>query len=234
MRVATVDAYGHALNAYAAEYPLDADEPDRPWAVNLAGANGAYRLLAFDLDAKTQENAVVADRDARMLADLLADVGLPSVVCESGPTGGRHVWTGLAESVDAETIRILAEQARRLCPTLDIAPLSNPATGCVRPPGAPHRSGGRSTVIAGDLSAITAPAGTAAQVRALVERVIQLGGPVEPTIAAHAGPIPLDDQAHPYLPGAKRSLPTNQSPAPQVSTEGAQGVAWYRRFLFSA
>ena len=105
---------------------------------------------------------------------MLDQAGIEHVICESGPTGGRHVWTALAESVDAETVATLARLARHVCPSLDLSPLSNAATGCVRPPGAPHRAGGRSTVLSGVLVALTSPTGTAEQVRRLVEALAQL------------------------------------------------------------
>ncbi|MFX5752086.1 hypothetical protein ABTE32_21945, partial [Acinetobacter baumannii] len=84
----------------------------------LAGPDQRFRLLAFDLDAHGDPAA--AARDADVLSGLLSDVGLPHVLCESGPTGGRHLWVGLAESVDAETVATLARLARHVCPTLDL------------------------------------------------------------------------------------------------------------------
>ena len=174
MRVAGVDAYGQVLNEYTGHRRVDGDEPAQPWAVYLAGTDRRFRLLCFDLDAKSAGSAPAAARDADVLCGLLHDVGLDAVVCESGPTGGRHVWTALAESVDAETVATLARLARHVCPSLDLSPLSNAATGCVRPPGAPHRAGGRSTVLSGVLDALTSPTGTAEQVRRLVEALAQL------------------------------------------------------------
>ena len=85
-------------------------------------------------------------RSREDLLDLLDRAGADYLVAESGPGGGRHVWAALAEPVDAETVAGLARLMRHLCPTLDLAPLTNPATGCVRPPGAPHRAGGASEV----------------------------------------------------------------------------------------
>lgn len=91
------------------------------------------------------------------------------------------MWTALAEPADRESVATLARLARHLCPTLDIAPLSNPTTGCVRPPGAPHRSGGRSVVLRGDTTALTTPTGTRAQVGALIEHLAQLVDDAEPS-----------------------------------------------------
>lgn len=205
VRVAAVDAYGDVLNEYTGTRRITGAEPDRPWAVYLAGPDGLFRLLCFDLDSKTPAAAAAAARDAGVLAGLIVDVGLQPVVCASGPSGGRHVWTGLAEGVDAETVATLARLAKHLCPTLDLSPLSNAATGCVRPPGAPHRAGGHSTVLSGELDALTEPTGTAAQVRALTERVAQLVEHAEPVrVLQPSGSLPVDDDGHVHIDGPKR------------------------------
>ena len=207
VRVAAVDAYGEVVNTYTSHRRISGSEPDRPWAVYLADTAGRFHLLAFDLDAKCPGAAASADRDADVLASLLAHAGIEHVVCESGPSGGRHVWAALAEPVAADTAATLARLVRHLCPTLDVAPLSNPATGCVRPPGAPHRDGGTSTVLRGDPRALTAPTTTAAQVRALLAHVAQLVDDAEPAHAVDARtPLPLDEHGRRYLPGPRREL----------------------------
>jgi len=204
-------------------------EPELPWAVYLAGPDRRFRLLAFDLDAKTAGAAAGAERDAGTIAALATEVGLDPVVCQSGPTGGRHVWIGLAESVDAELVATLARLARHLCPTLDLAPLSNPVTGGVRPPGSPHRAGGRSTVLSGNVASLLAPSGTSAQVRALVERMAQLVTEAEPAAALDPRrPLPLDDHARLYLPGPRRSLPAVSAAALEddAASGDASAVLW--------
>ncbi|MDO5067453.1 MAG: hypothetical protein Q4D96_09265 [Propionibacteriaceae bacterium] len=230
VRVAGVDASGRALNVYSGRCRVDAEEPGRPWAVYLAGSDHRFRLLCFDLDAKSAEARDAAVRDADILCGLLHDVGLDVVVCESGPTGGRHVWTGLVESVDAETVATLARLARHLCPTVDVSPLTNPVTGCVRPPGAPHRAGGHSTVISGELSTLTAPTGTAAQVRHLVETLAQLVTHTDPPVLpGRDRPLPVDDHGRLYLPGPRRNLPAASAAALQEKVTGntdASAVVW--------
>ena len=225
--MATRDAHGDVLNQYTSQHRIDGAEPDRPWAVYLAGTDHRFRLLAFDLDAKT--DAAAAQRDAQLLAGLLADAGLPAVVCQSGPSGGRHVWVGLAESVDPETVATLARLARHLCPTLDLAPLTNPVTGCVRPPGAPHRAGGHSTVLSGQLNTLTQPTGTAAQVRQLVETLAQLVTDAEPAQAIDPRtPLPLDHHGRLYLPGPRRPLPRVSAAAldEDAASGDASAVLW--------
>ena len=228
VRVAAVDAYGAVVNAYTERHRINREEPDHPWAVYLAGPDERFRLIAFDLDAKAG-HAEAAARDADVLAGMLRDVGLEHVVCSSGPGGGRHVWVALLEAVDAGAVATLARLARHVCPTLDLAPLSNPVTGCVRPPGAPHRAGGRSTVLRGDLRALITPTGTAAQVRALTEALAQLVDDAEP---AHdldpRTPLPLDEHARLYLPGPRRELPAVSAAAlrEDAASGDASAVLW--------
>ncbi|OMH32541.1 hypothetical protein [Tersicoccus sp. Bi-70] len=234
--MAAVDADGQILNAYTGHRRTAGDEPDRPWAVYLAGPDSRYRLLCFDLDAKTPDARHAAARDADVLAGLLHDAGLPAVVCESGPSGGRHVWAALAESVDADTTATLARLARHLCPTLDLAPLTNPATGCARPPGAPHRAGGHSVVLTGNVTTLTAPTGTRAQVIRLVENVAQLVDDAEPAraeLTPHA-PLPVDEHARLYLPGPRRPLPAFAQTALEEDAAAGDASAVLWRILIGA
>lgn len=226
VRVAVVDAYGETLNEYR-DRRMATAAPAQPWAVYLAGSDHRFRLLAFDLDAKG--DSARAARDADVLAALLADVGIEHVVCESGPTGGRHVWAGLSEAVDAATVATLGRLVQHLCPSLDLSPLTNPATGCVRPPGAPHRAGGHSTVLRGDVAALTAPTTTAAAVRDLVIRVAGLVDDTEPAAAIDPHtPLPVDAHGRLYLVGPRRPLPAVSAAAltARAAGENASAVLW--------
>lgn len=229
VRVAGVDAYGQVLNEYTDQRRIDGTEPAQPWAVYLTDTEQRFRLLCFDLDAKSGNSAAAAARDADVLCGFLHDVGLDAVVCESGPTGGRHVWTALVEGVDAETVATLARLARHVCPSLDISPLSNAATGCVRPPGAPHRAGGRSTILSGSLYTLTAPTGTPEQVRRLVEVLAQRIDKAERTHDLNPQrPLPLDEHARLYLPGPRRELPAGSIAAlrEDAASGDASAVLW--------
>lgn len=229
MRLATVDAYGQVLNEYTSHRRVNAHEPDRPWAVYLADPDRRFKLLCFDLDAKTPGVANAAARDAEVISGLLNDAGLAALVCQSGPAGGRHVWTALAEGIDAETVATMARLARHICPTLDLSPLANAVTGCVRPPGSPHRNGGHSTVLSGSLNILTHPTGTAAAVRTLVERLAALVDDAEParTIDPRK-PLPLDDHARLYLAGPRRELPAVSAAAlrEDAASGDASAVLW--------
>ena len=214
MRVAGVDAGGAVSNAYERRARLDGSVPSAPWAVHLADASGGFRLLGFDLDAHRPGQRAAAAADADRMVEVLAALGIAHVVCASGPSGGRHVWVGLDHGAEADQVASLARLARHALPTLDVAPLSNPATGCLRPPLAPHRDGGASVVIAGDLGALTTPATSPEQVGALHAALAKLAvaaglGEQGPGGAVGLGGlgVVLDEHGHPYLPGPRRSLP---------------------------
>lgn len=233
-RVAVRDAYGEVLNSYPALASLDAEAPELPWAVHLTDVECRFLLLAFDLDGKTPAAAAQAETDAALLVELLAEARMEPVVCASGG-GGRHVWVALAQGVAADVVASLARLVQYLCPSLDVTPLANPITGCVRPPGAPHRHGQASAVMAGDVASLVAPTATAAHVERLLElaadRVQQASraavesAPVTPA----RGLLPVDDAGRLYLPGPQRGLSASaQAALGDQPAAGADtsGVLW--------
>lgn len=232
VRVADLNDEGDTLNSYPPQHitPLTAAAPERPWAIYLTDAAQRYRLLCFDLDGKTPEAAEAAEQDAAALARLLTDVGLSPVVCQSGPRGGRHIWIALREGATAALVHRLARLAKALYPTLDLSPIMNAAAGCVRPPGAPHRHGGSSTVIDGELHTLTQPSGTVAAVAAAVERLAQLvndHAAATRTDTSTAEPV-TDGTKHPHIPGTKRPLAPAAAAAlrADASTGDASAVLW--------
>lgn len=238
VRVAVTDDSGHTINSYPPDgiTPIESDTPDRPWAIYLTDARHDYRLLCFDLDGKTPDAARNAARQAVELAQLLDDVGVPAVVCQSGPAGGRHVWAALAEGVDAADVHRLAELAKCVYSTLDLSPLMNAATGCVRPPGAPHRSGGVSTVISGELTKLTSPIATATHVAAATERLARL-------VNAQAADERTTDLSidtgrasdrHSCIPGVKRRLDSAAATALRSEIGGGDASAALWRVLTGA
>lgn len=235
VRVAAVDAYGAVVNTYTGHQRITtAAAPERPWAVYLTNAEHRFTLLGFDLDAKTPQGATAAADEADTIADLLNGAGLQSVICQSGPSGGRHVWAALAEPVDADTVATIARLARHLCPTLDLSPLTNPATGCIRPPWAPHRDGDTSVVIAGDVDDLIHPTGTAAQVDDLAARLAQLVDADQTRTTARTSPLPLDDRSRLYLPGTRRALPASAAAALQEDAASGDASAILWRILIGA
>ncbi|SEQ74815.1 hypothetical protein SAMN05421756_105279 [Microlunatus flavus] len=123
--------------------PWPAEEPDRPFAVYLA-ENLRYFTLALDLDA----DGASGRKQRSALRRFLTKAGVSFVEAVSGPAGHCHListWPhGISADDAAELGRVLRATA---APDLDISGLSNPRTGCIRPPGAPHRGGGRSEIV---------------------------------------------------------------------------------------
>lgn len=207
VRTADVDAYGQTINTYAGTARVDGPEPSTPWAMNLA-VDGQFRYLCFDLDAKSSTTTARASADADAIGALLDELHVEHVMCDSGGEHhGRHVWIALTEPLPAETARQLGVLARAQWPSLDTAPISNAAAGCVRPPGAPHRSGRRSAVLRGTVDVLRHPTTTRRQIAALVSRLAALVDVHTPELhqVAH-GPLPLDEHGRLYLPGVRRGL----------------------------
>lgn len=214
VRVSDIDAStGQATNSYARSRRITSSEPDSPWAIHLTDVEHQFRYLCFDLDAKEHDSVA----DASVLADLLDQISVDYVVCRSSDSNGgrgRHVWLGLRDGVDAHTVRQLARVARAALPSLDLSPLSNAVTGAVRPPGAPHRDGSVSTVLAGDLAALTHPTTADSDVRALFEMLvdaaqltpaqIQSSVDEQPSVAPIA--TAFDSAGHLYLVNGTRMM----------------------------
>lgn len=228
VRAAARDVEGRVVNSYPLVHPVEGDRPATPWAVPLTDRAGAFRLLCVDLDAKGHPDAVA--RDLARLTGLLDDLAVPHLVCRSGPTGGAHVWLGCSEPVDAALVATLARLLAGWLPTLDPSPLLNPATGCVRPPGAPHRWGGTSRLVAGSLDVLTHPRVTSLQVVDLVTSVAALVAPrPATTLRATLRPIAVDRRGAVFLPGTRRELPRASRLAlgtPVTDTTDASAVLW--------
>lgn len=123
--------------------------PQVPFAVPLASRKtGRYSLLCFDLDVHANGlGPDGVDADTEVLLELLAQADIPYLVVQSSAGGGRHVWVTLTgEGAEAEDVAELARALEQMLLTLDITMLCNPRTGSVRPPGAPHRKGGRAEI----------------------------------------------------------------------------------------
>lgn len=116
--------------------------PRRPAAVYIYNKRGRTQLLALDFDAKHHGAAAVEADIANATAWITQCGGV--AVTDRSTSGGRHLLCPLAigttASVD-EITHLMRLLAARL-PTLDITPATNPATGCITPPGSPCREGG--------------------------------------------------------------------------------------------
>ncbi|MFT4188544.1 MAG: hypothetical protein QM621_08170 [Aeromicrobium sp.] len=218
-RVAAVDGAGVPLNLYPSTVPVAGPPPLVPWAVHLAGGDGGFVLVVFDFDEAADGDPA---GEAERVAGLLRSAGARPLVCASSGAGSarRHVWVRLSEPVSPEVARKWARAAALACPSLDPSPLMNPATGCVRPPGAPHRGGGRSVVVGGDvegwLSEASAPAAVAAAVDVLrgeVSRAAAVDVSAGRAASPGRGPVVVDERGFPRLPGARRALPPGSAAA---------------------
>ncbi|QKW32488.1 hypothetical protein HUT17_04975 (plasmid) [Nocardiopsis flavescens] len=200
-------ASGGWAHRYDREVAVGARPPEGPFAVYLADATG-FRFVVFDLDAGRGGRAGVR-RDVRRLCGLLDEVGLVFLVVASGPGGGHHVWVPVNDpsgrGLGARLVRDIARSARVRCPSLDISALLNPRTGCVRPPGAAHRHGGRarllSPVFPDVAAAYCGAANRIAKFEALAERL----GPAPPEVPV--APARAVDARAGRLVGRRRPLP---------------------------
>jgi hypothetical protein len=114
--------------------------PPMPAAVRLYGRDGAARCLAADLDV-ARGGVQQVEADSVALTELVARCGGRSVA-DCSPSGGRHVYVLLAEPVPYGEMRRAALALARLLPSLDASSLLNLTAGCIRPPGAAHKTGG--------------------------------------------------------------------------------------------
>ncbi|OAZ41445.1 hypothetical protein A9Z40_01850 [Microbacterium arborescens] len=201
VRAAASTASGEVLNDYDRDWSVNELPPSTTWAMYLSGDRRAFDYLCFDLDSSRGN----APYDAGKLALWLEELNIPHLLCESGPNGGRHVWIGMAEAVDAGTVRTVAQLASQLLPSLDPTPLLNPATGCVRPPGAPHRLGGASTA-RGPLSALLHLPVPSEAIAALATFLLDVGAELPPANLAPLRGMAIDDDGHPYITGRRRDL----------------------------
>lgn len=228
------EASGVLAQRYSETHGLDDGVPDVPWAVNLADDQGRFHLLAFDLDAHQIDRAAAAQKDAETLEKLLSDLRIRAVTTASSGRGegGRHLWVALTEPVSAGVANALAQRLGALLPSLDKAPLCNPVTGCVRPPGAPHRDGGSSTLLRGRIEWLTQPRNTPEHIAALMDaldaRIEEL-----PAVLASENAIlerlPKDDKGNPYLAGERRNLSQatrTAMGAPLTASSDASAVLW--------
>lgn len=119
----------------------------RPYVVTLANRNNRFGTVALDFDAKLGEPGDAAE-EADLVVRLLVTAGMPYVLAHSGPSGGRHVFVPVAGvGLTLDAARALVERLRDLgLGTLDPSCMGS-LHAAIRPPGSPHRIGGRSEVV---------------------------------------------------------------------------------------
>jgi len=122
------------------EVPLAQAPPRVPAAVSLYSREGTARCLAADLDVG-RGNVERVQADAATLAELVAGCG-GRTITDRSPSGGRHVYMLLAEPVPFGQMRRVAFALAALLPSMDATPMLNVTAGCIRPPGAVHKTCG--------------------------------------------------------------------------------------------
>ena len=182
------------VNQYPHIHQVGPSAPTTPWCMYLAGPDQRFRYVAFDLDAKTDEDYEHAADDADVLTRILDSLAIAHVTCRSSAAGGFHIW--LRVDADAATVGALADAGRAALRTLDHGMLHNPTTGAVRPPGTPHRDGSASTVLRGDVAALTGTPVTTAALTAITEALRARRRPTAPETSAPSGPVDERHQAH--------------------------------------
>lgn len=183
------------------------EAPDGPWALYLADSEHRFRLIGLDFDDKTATGEAAVH--AAQLSALLDDEGIPHLVCASGGHAGRHIWIRLdGEGISAAEARATAAVLKTRWPSLDPGPLQNPAWGCLRPPGAPHKHGGNARPLSDvDAWLETPPASTAAWRRLAAAIATDLPDAL-PTTRPAPSVLPVDVDGHRHLPGPRRQLST--------------------------
>lgn len=195
---------------YDASISMPLQQPEIPWAIYLASSDHRFRLLVLDFDT-SRYGADQARADSDRLAAHLDDLGVHYLRAYSGPWGGQHIWLRLGENgADPAAVGELNRVLAQHYPTFDTSPLSKPRMGVVRPPGAPHRDGGRSV-----------PHLAGAELQQALERVSRGTTPevvnwllarhphVEPATPPeeHRRPRIIEDAAGPRLDRPRRPLP---------------------------
>ena len=173
-----------------AERALDDRLPGDPAAVLLFDAAGCARCLATDFDVSRGGRDQV-DADADGFAALIEACG-GRTVADVSPTGGRHVYVFWSAAVPISELRPLMRALQARFPSLDPAPMLNPTAGCIRPPGAAHRSGGHqvlTTPLPVAQAAVAAPCGPQVW-SALLDALAPGADPTAPQAPETAAPGP--------------------------------------------
>lgn len=196
------DAYGRLdVNNYPLIHRVGPIEPTTPWTIYLTDCMHRYRFVPFDFDGKNDDGPDPdlmdqAQDQCDALSQILDELGIRHVVCESSGTGGRHIWIAIRGGADKDVVAAIVAAAKANYRQLDTAPTANWSTGAMRPPLSPHRDGSFSTVIKGDLSDLLFPSTTTADLEALAGRLNEHApvliaqesrpsGPVDPSHKTH-------------------------------------------------
>ncbi|MFC8041829.1 MarR family transcriptional regulator [Paenarthrobacter sp. NPDC057355] len=128
--------------SYPQKYERDLTEglPTFPAAVRIFGKDGTCRAIFLDFDSSVAGIDWV-EADVRAVQSWLHRCGARWIE-DFSPNGGRHVYIPLEERVTFSDARDLVEALGNKYRSLDKTPHQNLHHGCIRTPGARHRSGG--------------------------------------------------------------------------------------------
>lgn len=124
--------------------------PNQPAAVLIYDNNGCAHTFCIDLDVSKGGTDAV-QRDYRSLTSRLDRIGLPHFADQS-PNGGIHIYIPMAEPLPFHDAAGVARALEACTPTLDPMPMFGLTSGCIRPPGSRHKTGGHQRLL-GNLTA---------------------------------------------------------------------------------
>jgi DNA-binding transcriptional ArsR family regulator len=181
--------------------------PAQPAAPLIHTSDGTCRTLCLDFDAKGAggEREVLAD--VHTVSGLLHEAGA-AWIRDRSPNGGRHLYVPLAEPLAFHRARELVEAIGIIAPTLDPSPHRGIRHGCIRMPGAVHRSGGHQELemsLEDALAVASHPNGADAMDRLwddLTEqrRLVRAAREAEEEPWAETAPLPHHDDERPLQP----------------------------------
>lgn len=123
------------------ERDLTDQRPTQPAAALIYGRDGLCRTLALDFDSSVSGGEARVDADVRGITIWLYDHGARWIEDRS-PNGGRHVYVPLSEPMAFLQARGMVEALATRYRSLDATPHQNLRHGCIRTPGATHKTGG--------------------------------------------------------------------------------------------
>ncbi|MFG6197788.1 hypothetical protein [Nonomuraea sp. JJY05] len=126
------------------ERPLTTRHPNRPTTVpTFDRRTGTGRLLVLDHDVSRAHALGVANPAARVAAEAAAAIAAVErcggrAIPDVSPSDGRHTYVLFARPVPWTDLHRVACALAVRFPTIDVAPMNNPA-GQIRIPGSPHK-----------------------------------------------------------------------------------------------
>ncbi|MEH0110603.1 helix-turn-helix domain-containing protein [Tersicoccus sp. MR15.9] len=127
------------------ERDLTSGLPTVPAAVRIFSRTGTCRTLCLDFDSSVGGTDLV-DADVARVRDWLTGLHVRWIEDRS-PSGGRHVYVPLRESIPFAEARDVVEALGNRCASLDRSPHQNLQHGCIRVPGSAHKLGGHQVLV---------------------------------------------------------------------------------------